>query len=773
MLSSLPTMYSWSSKDQLVICVVDQSISMNSYRPLLLEECLKLQQDYSLPTSPRSIHFIAFADIDNLKDSSDIRDLQDITGTTKIAQAFERAIKVCNEKTGFKRVTLLFVSDGEDNDPVACKAEIARLRGKMPCPCELICVGCRGFPTDFARGPLFSIFGGANRRTVAPVVPCPYADDVPYVFSVVREMLESSRELSIPTDAELDALEDPPAIVKAGQVLYNVAVNDSMYFQRASELVAFGKCRDQLEGLLQKLTAKVREVKRGPAAPLFSAEVRKLDVAQSVEIVQRLHRKAGECLRMAQTGKRISDLSDQMKLDIAGMASNLGALTGKVLKYHLPDAVKIQDSFVRALRSYPGVEEDKGVVASGGASLYDSYQDAKSVVHYVDQPGFTIYSMVQLFSFLGCPMKIAKRTPGAEMNSWLLEVEDFCYSEVQTMQQLLGDEEREWNCMLLVPSKREHNMSYLKYAQSCVLTTEYDEHPSEFNGCVFHNEGWWAVLAASVEFWLRDLYVAKSPSSAALVPIFGSSRIGVDEAFREFFSLVYPGVKDYLYKMEDDSEFRECFVAGHPALGKFMTCPHLTKPLFAIWYNLSDPCVPAKVPLDDQKLRRRFLAFLVEFFHRSGQKLVWTPTLFLKTPEEILSTADFQGVFLNCYKYGSTLPKALHHAWPVITVALEKVKAVMKENPQAFFNLPSIDEGALGLAKHYQFTLQSIKDAFFGVSCCPRYGMDAEFSTIVPQKMLARLLLVAQTRDNLQRNRDPSFDRPLTEVGIPFFRPAF
>ncbi|NCW44805.1 MAG: hypothetical protein EBV77_04840, partial [Gemmatimonadaceae bacterium] len=74
-------------KSKFILVIRDQSGSMYGYKKNLDLACLNLQTKYS-SSSTFGLHFIAFADLGNLGDSPKIMDLEHISGSTSIAQAF-------------------------------------------------------------------------------------------------------------------------------------------------------------------------------------------------------------------------------------------------------------------------------------------------------------------------------------------------------------------------------------------------------------------------------------------------------------------------------------------------------------------------------------------------------------------------------------------------------------------------------------------------------------------------------------------------------------
>ena len=766
-----PAMFSsfYKKAERLILVILDLSGSMNAYKKHVHASCLELEKFYGDGKTGSAVYFISFAGLGEMASSERVNDVMHINGGTSIAQAFQSAINVINVKhirMNFKKVSLVFVSDGEDNQPDQCRRAIAALQGKLPhgVECEIHCIGCFGFPTDFAAGPLFAIFGKSNRRTVAPVLACPEPIEFPHVFSVLRKMLESSEDPPVPTAEDLASLADPQAMVEVARRVYNAAVNASMYFKDTPELQAFEDCVEKLGRVQAMHKTYVRQTKTSPASALFSNSIRQAETKSNGLVLENLYRQAKKCLDMVKTGQKISHLSDQAKLDIAGMAGNLKMLK-KVSKYHMPDEARVIASLVGFLEEYPTdpalppARYDGLVETEEKVSLYEVFADAKSVLTSITGEKLSAEELLAHLPLIGYSLKIAKLPSGASMNPWLVHVEGMSFSP-STMQELLSDPGA-YNGMLLVPSQVPHkDATWFKYCQSCILYTDF-EAASQFNSAIFQNEAWWALLAACVKHWLLEPSLWNSVA-------FGPTQLSICDGFRSLFTCVHPHATGYIELMKNDFQFRDCLVAEHPSLGKFLTCPHLTKPLFAMWYYMSSLNDPEKVPFDDRKFRRRYIGFLVEFFHRAGvQRIKWTDLVCVKPVKEILDE-EIGGLIDKCYEHGCTLPKALHALWPSVRASLDAVRLKVKENPGNYVELPRINLEALDDLENHHFTFGSIVSAFIGLAGCLRYGLesgsDGETIVKLTELELARILLVAQNRDNLLRNRDPLFDTPLSLV---------
>ena len=771
MLSTRFLSHAFQLKTKFILVIRDQSGSMYDYKKNLDLACINLETNYGSSSSEFGLHFVAFAGPGYLGDSPRIMDLQHISGNTSIAQAFRRAIEILSllAKHGrFDEVVIVFISDGEDNHKEQCEAELQQLQGEMPCKSKLFCVGCRGFPTGFVAGTPFKIFGRGNDECEAPVIACPSPEDVPFVFAELEKLIESKGKAQILPVEELASTADPALLVRAAQCSYNRAVNRSMYFKQDSELEAFRDCKSYLGSVMSKLVERVRAVKRTDAHVLLSDDLKAVPrpaqltaLAANVEIVRRLHNQASACLDMAERGEMISKLDDESKLEIAGLAGRLGALTGVVMKYHRPEAERIKKSLFKFLEEYPEhaslppAKFDDQIKVDDNLTLCDLFRDAKSVLPVVSRY-WTIQDIVERFPFVGYPVECTYISKGAAMNPWLVQVVAFDPARIIPMQAL--SLEFPWNCMIIIPSFNPgSDTSYVKYAASCLL----------YGGGLFQNEAYWSLLAAGVTH-LLECNVTYSLEWRGMISALYAQ-------LRRCFQSVYPWAHScaYLEKLKAPSEFRKCLVSEHPLLSADhadlrLTCPHLTKFVFGLWYILTDPNAEKGTLLTGGQLRSMYIAFLVEFFYRAGQRLVWTPVDCKVDTEQLLEPLVYRRM-ANLSAQAPTLSRVCDMFWPCVREYVE----TLRKSPELLVDAPALSEEALNRASHYQFNWDSIKGIFAGLFYCGKDDLEGEFTTALTQRELARILLLAQKHGNLERNTSAEYDQPLPEVFIYFlFNPS-
>ena len=750
-------------KSKFILVIRDQSGSMHGYKKNLDLACLNLQTKYG-SSSAFGLHFIAFADLGNLGDSPRIMDLEHISGSTSIAQAFKRAIEIVGilvSRNSFREIVVVFISDGEDNKKDECELELQQLQGMMPCKSKLFCVGCHGFPTGFVAGTPFKIFGTGNDECEAPVIACPTPDDVPYVFAELEKLIESDEKIQL-INFQAIYHASPSELVRAAQCSYNRAVNRSMYFKLDTESRAFFESKRYLASVMSALVAHVKSSKRADSDVVLSRNVSSFskmnstELAASVEIVRRLYKQASDCLDMAERGEMISQLDDESKLQISGLAGRLGVLTNVVLKYHTPDAKRIKESLLKFLEEYPvdkslppakfdaEIELDNELTPT----LYHVFSDAKSVLPLLAR-NWSAQDIVERFPFVGYPVECAYISKGAAMNPWLVQVVDFDPSRLIWMQDLKL--EFPWNCMLIIPSfNAGSDTSYVKFAASCLL----------YGGGVFQNEAYWSLLGACVTNLLECNVTYSLEWRGVMSALYAQ--------LRRCFLSVYPWAASNVYfqKLVDPVEFRKCLITECPVDGEEqkLTCPHLTKFVFGVWYKLADADASRPFLVTGERLRGMYLAFLVEFFYRAGQRFVWT-SVGCKVPmEQLLDPLVYRRV-ANLSSQAPTLSKVTEMYWPCVKEYVE----ILRKSPELIVDMPSLDEEKLGQTKHYQFNLDSIKGIFAGFFYCARGEFTGDFTTALTQRDLARLLLVAQKHNNVERNTDPDYDKPLPEVWFLYF----
>jgi hypothetical protein len=529
--------------EELIIAIRDQSGSMWTYNSALDAACLSFQSKYSAVDSKYALHFVAFAGLGKIADSPNISHLKHICGNTSIPQAFERAVEIAKKKqpiSMFSKVILVFISDGEDNDMQACMKAIGRLR-PMPWPCRLICVGFRGFPTSLASGRLFEVFGTGNQLCDPPVLPCDDPGEVPDVFKNLCHLIENPDPSPQPTLDNLDSAVSIQDLLQAAGRSYNACMVSCLYKKTVPEFEAFSACKVVLAYIRTKLCRETRRLKAMKTTePALLTEVLSYtapsillkQATTASKAVEGMQSRVSDCLDKASRKELVSRLDDETKRRLVGFAAREGKLTTKALLYHSPDSARIHKSFVDFIDSYPysrdGLALDTATRAAAGVhTLYDVISDAKRILHVLRDPTcFSPLDMVEKMPQFGIPVHVARLTPGAAMNCWLVQVTRVwlcCLTTVQAIQEALkqaesrhsqddilagyfssddedcpplppvpvpscAPEECEPNCLALVPSELPGpDTSYLRFTASVLL----------YNEPLYHNYALMSLYAAT------------------------------------------------------------------------------------------------------------------------------------------------------------------------------------------------------------------------------------------------------------------------------------
>ena len=280
------------------------------------------------------------------------------------------------------------------------------------------------------------------------------------------------------------------------------------------------------------------------------------------------------------------------------------------------------------------------------------------------------------------------------------------------------------------------NATFVKFTASALLYN---------NQAVFHGEALWSLMAATVTRLLQEL--PRDPSAGVQL-----------NSIRESFRLVYKDherFRLYCDRMADDELFRECFVAESQNLDRSLTCPHLTKPVFALWIMAYE-----RMPWTCAELDLRYRGFLVEMFHRAKVGLVWAEADYCRPMADVV-----EGRLMD------VLPKDLVAVAPTPAQALAKLKPAILASfrpdsllPDTLMGKPKLDMVKIGKASHYQFDYAAAKAVFRGLAILS--GQDMVFCAEQVQTDLARQLQISMVEDNLERCRAKDFATPIPKVVI-------
>ena len=265
------------------------------------------------------------------------------------------------------------------------------------------------------------------------------------------------------------------------------------------------------------------------------------------------------------------------------------------------------------------------------------------------------------------------------------------------------------------------------------------------NETLFFFDAWMGTMAATVTFLLGQPDVCAGWVQDELARVQGAfSAVYRNDNCEQFWT--------YCGAIGDYGTFRTALLtqsAGDPRT--WMRCPHLTKPVFAMWKLIQTK----EAAFTKEQLRDRQLAFLVEFFHRGKVALQWDCPTRVSTRDWLDARSLLE--IKDPLSYGVTLPEARKAYLSEIQVALRdlaKPEEIVPGEPQ--INMRGVDS-----ASHFQFTVASIGQIFVNLA---RLAGIPDFDPKVAPRRLATLLQVASIGENNRRAAMSFFVSPMTEV---------
>ena len=262
------------------------------------------------------------------------------------------------------------------------------------------------------------------------------------------------------------------------------------------------------------------------------------------------------------------------------------------------------------------------------------------------------------------------------------------------------------------------------------------------NESLFFFDAWMGTMAATVTYLLEQPDVSAGWVQAELARVQGAfSAVYRNDNAGKFHS-------EYCGAMLSADDYRQALVTQCESFPAGLRCPHLTKPIFAMWVVTQ----VNGVRFTADAVRARQLAFLVEFFHRAGVRLAWECAA--KGSTQDWFAAHSLGDVKDPMSYGPTLAKA-RKAYLQATQA-----ALRGATPEEAIKEPQLDMQAVESARHFQFTVASIARVFSNLASLS--GIK-EYSHAVCPRRLARILQVAAVGDNAKRSAEPLFAAPMPE----------
>lgn len=200
----------WSDADRVVAIVLDQSGSMSDLILDVRRECEALAKT----VGPRDVvQYIVFDDVAHA--GVCLADLPSRAGSTNIFSGFKKLhclLKSCGTP---RRLDVVFISDGEDQDMDQCKRDLDGLPAPR-CPSRLFSVGVRSlFPTGLVTDHLYPKFGRQSDVSTPPVLPLESGAEAPWVFEQLGLFLNDA-EPRPPPGLEDFTVDTPVEALHAG-----------------------------------------------------------------------------------------------------------------------------------------------------------------------------------------------------------------------------------------------------------------------------------------------------------------------------------------------------------------------------------------------------------------------------------------------------------------------------------------------------------------------------------------------------------------------------
>lgn len=257
------------------------------------------------------------------------------------------------------------------------------------------------------------------------------------------------------------------------------------------------------------------------------------------------------------------------------------------------------------------------------------------------------------------------------------------------------------------------------------------------NETLYYPDAWMGTMAATVVFLLgshSDVSVGWIQDELSRVLCAFQAVYSPETACR-FYT--------YLALMGSREDHRQTLVASADWLPYGICCPHLTKPIFALWMLAVD----AKVKFSAEDLHNRHCGFLVEFFSRLKLALTWKKQDW---------RVDVRGWLDQCAPppahpllLSPTLPGAQAVYAKTLSAALRSVRAADILQP------PVLDMDDILSADHFQFSVGSIGTAFANLA--KLFGIE-DYNHNFPVEtplLLANLLKIAGEGSSLERTAVP------------------
>lgn len=754
-------------KPTQVFFIVDESGSMGSYTNSVRDAISSIIETNLDPSTRFQV--IAFSvDVDSAPTVAGLK--KPMLNGTKIAPAFKKMHALLRDipaKRQPERVVIAFISDGQDDSPAKCLADLKALPA-LQYDSILLTIGIgMSFPTGLVVDALRPRYH-KGPSALPPVLPVSTPSELGWAFGQLEAVLLTELMQHAPIPSKADDTVSTRGLIQFIRARYNECVIKCAESGR--------KPRDNLE-LLNDTTARMHEVAHlararvvqerasknawrvNPAGekeegerikPLLSNLISatiynpKTCLTLALSIVRRLN----DMIGAASKGQLISDLTDDAKKELIGYAYTEGRLTQTASKYRSANFSTTKQSLLRLLRAYSPKEADK--LLPDPINLADQaeyFMDARDNLLDLIPFTHTLPGILKVLPFVGRTLTFKEPMPvdALQMNEWLAEVVALpmvhrhmtTYDFYETFKESFSAREETVNGLMVLggdplsPGIFHHvqSMLLLKHPALFVLTARLAVAASVLTfilGSHSTHEGW------------MDLELETVRSVCANYP---QTSLG-----------------DWHLYIEDikskDNHLR-CLVAESPKLPRHCKCPGLTKYILALYL-----AIEGGHKFTREELKERHMALVTEFFARCKlQFFECFHSQAVLSPQDLLEDAwgvadedrhTFGELLLNSC---TTYPQARGVFAGRVEEALRLAcKGGLLEGT-------TFRPSRLHEATHYQLSLQRIGNVFAHLAsmCLGARGKDSVPEFVLGKNELIRALYTVQTvRTAYERAASPA-----------------
>jgi hypothetical protein len=698
-------------------------------------------------------------------------------GTTKICQAFKKMHSLIAGMHGKKlpeRIIIIFVSDGEDEAPIKCVADLKTLPS-LPCDSTLLTVGVgKNFPTGLVVDVLRPKYH-KGPCTLPPVLPIHNTLDLPWAFGQLEGVLLTELTQCTQIPSKVDDTTSTRVLIQFIRARYNECVVKCAESGRTP--------RDNLD-LLNKTTARMHEVallakarvvqdkaalKARAQSAARQAEVRVEDVEVEIgeeEPTQKMKpllsnlisasvyhpktcltlalsvvKRLNTMMACASKGQLISDLPDDAKKELIGFAYTEGRLMGVASKYRAANFSTTKQSLLRLLRTYQPKESDKGLQDPINlADQAEYFADARDNLLDLIPFTHTLNGIVKVLPFVGRTLTFKTPLPidALQMNEWLAEVVELpmvhrfmtTYDFYTTFNEAFTARGETVNGLMILGGD-PNSPGIFHHLQSMVLL----KHPG-----LFVLTARLAVAGSVLAFILGNHATHEGWMDQELDMVREVCANYPKESLGDW----------HLYMGDVISENHiRCLVAESPKLPKHCKCPGLTKYLLALYLTTAEG---HKFTMEELKVRH--MALVTEFLARcKAQFFDYFDNAAFLSPQTLLDTAWEESDFGD-----EILSTSLTYTEARDKFAL-KVEEHLKSARGKILVGTSFQASKLYNLTHYQLSLHKIGTFFSHLAnqCLATKGKDAVPEFILSKHQLIRAMHTVQmVRSAYERTVNPA-----------------